>query len=211
MTTHRRIMLSALLLAATCFASPAGALGLEMGLKAGVNLARFRDISLSAEVKNRTGYVVGPFLALGVGGGLAVQGEALFSVEGSELRTAQGAYGNPPGSYTRIELSYVDVPALLRWTLLPGPVKPFVYGGPSFGLNLSGKSKTPGSPDRDLKNDLKPVDVRAAVGGGLRLDLLGLKLLGDVRYTTSLTNIYDTSSGIKTYNSVWTAAAGIVF
>jgi hypothetical protein len=110
-----------------------------------------------------------------------------------------------------VDLKYVEVPVLLRWTLLPGPVKPFVYAGPSFGFSLGGEVKESGLPDRDLKDQLRPVVRNGAAGAGVRLDLLGIKLLGDLRYTRSLQSIYDEPGILKAYSSVWTLSAGIVF
>ena len=181
-------------------ASSAGPL--ELGLKAGINYASLSgDYADLVDAKSQMGYVVGPFLSLGLGASLGLQGEALFSAEGAKT-------GGPNG---HLDLEYVEVPVLLRWTLLPGPVKPFVYVGPSFGYSLGGKKKESGVADRDLKDQMRPVVRNGAAGAGVRLDLLGIKLLGDLRYTRSLQSIYDEPGILNAYSSVWTLSAGIVF
>jgi len=194
------LVLPAALLLFLPLASSAGPL--ELGLKAGINYASLSgDYADLVDAKSQTGYVVGPFLSLGLLPSLGLQGEALFSAEGAKT-------GGPNG---HVDLKYVEVPVLLRWTLLPGPVKPFVYAGPSFGFSLGGKAKSSGFPDRDLKDQLRPVVRNGAAGAGVRLDLLGIKLLGDLRYTRSLQSIYDEPGILNAYNSVWTLSAGIVF
>lgn len=192
--------LSAMLLLLVPVASSAGPL--ELGLKVGINYSSLSgDYADLKDAKSQTGYVVGPFLSLGLGPSLGLQGEALFSAEGAKT-------GDPSG---RVDLEYVEVPVLLRWTLLPGPVKPFVYAGPSFGFSLGGEVKASGFSDRDLKDQLRPIDTAAAAGAGVRLDALGIKLLGDVRYTRSLQSIYDAPGVLDAYKSVWTLSAGVVF
>ncbi len=217
MSIRRRLAAALALATLVSLALPAaaGAAGLELGLKGGVNLSNFRgDFHDLADTKDQVGYVVGPFLSLGLGPTFAVQGEALFSVQGSKLNSTAAA--NLTGltasdlSDAHLDLSYVQVPVLLRWSVLPGPVSPFVYAGPSFGFNLSGKLKASGMQDQDLK-DLKSVDTGVAGGVGVRVGLLGLKLIGDARYTTSLASITSSTPSGSIYNSVWTLSAGVVF
>jgi hypothetical protein len=45
----------------------------------------------------------------------------------------------------------------------------------------------------------------------VQLNALGIGLLGDLRYRTSLHSIFDASGLASAYNSVWTLSAGVVF
>ena len=180
----------------------AGAKSLEFGVKAGVNYSSMSGAYADLiDAKSQTGYVVGPFLSTALGEALGVQAEALFSAEGAKAGSGSG----------HVDLQYVNVPVLLRWTLLPGPAKPFVYAGPSFGFALGGKVKQPGQPDIDLKDRLRPVDTSVAAGAGVRVDLLGLGLIGDLRYTASLQDIYQSSDILNARKHVWTLSAGVLF
>jgi len=172
-----------------------------LGIKAGVNESNltgsYADFIHS---KYETGYVVGAFLCQDLNPYLGLQEEALFN--------AQRSKGDAD---VRVDLQYVEVPVLLRFYVLPGPVKPFVYAGPSFGFKVSGKVKQSGQPDIDIKDRLRPVQTSVAAGAGVRLGLGGLGLIGDVRYLANTQDILKGGDVISVRVNTWTVSAGILF
>ncbi len=200
----------------------AHALGIEKGVKLGVNYANFRgEFADLANTEAKLGLVGGAFVALDFASDFAVQLEALYSMKGAKV-TAElvDDAGNPLGSFDSFfNVSYLEVPLLLRGTILPTRmVKPMVYVGPTFGFSLGGKLKNPapGSGDEDLP-DLEPVDVGAAFGVGASMSVAGRRLLADLRYTTGFTDIYKTDHSInsgpvaESINSVFTLMVGVGF
>jgi hypothetical protein len=193
-------------LAAACFVllsgiAAAGEMPFGVGVKAGVNESQLTGSYADViHAKYETGYVVGAFLCQDLGPSLGLQEEALFNAQRST-----GDHG------VRVDLQYVEVPVLLRFSVLPGPVKPFVYAGPSFGFKLSGKVTQSGEPDIDIKDRLRPMETSVAAGAGVRLDLGGLGVIGDVRYLANTQDILKSGDVISVRVNTWTLSAGILF
>lgn len=194
----------------------AGAVSLEKGVKAGVNLSSFHGAFADiADPKLKTGFVGGPFVALGFAPDLAIQVEALFSMKGARFSSERtDAEGNLLGRFdTFVHLSYLEVPVLLRGTLLRhAPVQPMYYLGPAIGFSLGGRmeSDASGLPSQDLK-DLKAVDIGLALGAGAGFKLGGQKILTELRYTTGFSDIYDITGNAESINHVFSLTAGLAF
>ncbi len=186
-----------LLLAGAANAKPLG-----FGIKAGVNSSSLSGAYADViNAKSQTGFVVGAFLVQDLSPYFGLQEEALFTAERSK---------SDPDS-VKVDLQFVEVPVLLRFSLLPGPAKPFVYAGPSFKFKVSGKVKRTGDPDIDLKDRLRPVNTSIAAGAGVRLDLGGLGVIADVRYTASTQGILKSDDVLDVRDHTWTLSAGILF
>jgi hypothetical protein len=192
----------------------AGAIGIEKGVKAGVNLASFRgEFADIADPKVKTGFVGGAFVAFGFAPDLAVQVEALYSQKGAKfegVRVDEG--GNPRGPFeTVVRVDYLEIPVLLRGTLLRGaPVHPVYFVGPTAGIDLGGTVETEHFDDVDLK-DLKGVDLGLALGGGAAFGLGRQKVTAEFRYTTGFADIYDLSGNAASINSVYSFLVGFAF
>ncbi len=212
MSLRRSVVVVALV--AAWLPGTATAMGIEKGIKAGVNLASFRgEFADIADAKTRTGFVVGGFLALGFAPDLAVQVEALFSQKGAKFEGVRtDEIGDPLGeSDTFVKLDYMEVPVLLRGTLLRGsPVQPVYFLGPTVGFSLGGTVESDGVPDEDLE-DLKGVDLGLALGAGARFALAGQKVTAEFRWTTGFTDIYDIEGNAESINNVFSVLAGVAF
>ena len=194
----------------------AGAVGIEKGVKAGVNLANFHgEFADIADPKMKAGFAGGPFVAFGFAPDLAIQIEALLSMKGAKLTSEEtDRAGHPLGEFdTFVNLTYLEVPVLLRGTLLrTAPVQPMYYLGPTIGISLGGKvrSDAPGRLEYDLE-DLNALDLGIALGAGVGFDLGGKKVLTEIRYTTGFTDIYDLEGNFDSINHVFSLTAGLVF
>ncbi|MBZ5696826.1 MAG: PorT family protein [Acidobacteriia bacterium] len=215
-----RHVLVTLLILAWALPAPARALGFEKGIKLGVNSANFRgQFADLFDTKPKLGFVGGPYVAVGLGPSFTVQAEALYSMKGSKV-TSQllSPTGGSLGKFdTFINVDYIDVPILLRGTLLPTPVvTPVFYAGPTFGFPLQGKVDAGVRGTQTLKrSDLKSPDVGAAFGVGIGIRIGGQQLLADLRYTTGFNNVYKINRTLysepvaESINSVFSLMVGI--
>ena len=212
--SHRHVAATFLALALLVPAAT-GAAVVEKGVKAGLNLARFRgDFADVAETKMKIGFVGGPFVAIGFAPDLAVQAEALFSMKGAKSSvTSTDEGGNPLGVYdTFWNLTYLEVPVLLRGTLLRGaPVQPMWYLGPTFGISLGGKVTTdPSATETDL-TDLNALDIGVAIGGGAGFKAGPRRILAEIRYTTGFADVYHIAGNLESINNVFSLTLGFTF
>lgn len=183
-------------------AAPAQAQGVEIGVKGGVNLAKFggKDASSFINPSNLTGYTVGGFLNFGTGSILSFQPELLYTLKGTSYQIA--------GMSADLKLGYVDVPllAVLR-TPLQGamPIRPYLLAGPvlSFRADCSGKvSNDNGAVSGKCGDDttVKTTDVGLTFGGGLGLPMGAGSLLLDARYGMGLSKVFDADDSADVKN-----------
>ncbi len=110
--------------------------GVQFGLKAGGNLATFTgsDVqNLDGLVKNKVGFVGGVFVAFNLGSVFTIQIEGLYTMKGA---TAQ---------YTDVDTTvvekiygdYIEIPLLFKVRIPTPLVSPFVFAGPSVGLQAA--------------------------------------------------------------------------
>jgi hypothetical protein len=156
----------------------------DVGLKGGIafsNLSNLRDaidFGGAVDINARKGVVLGPFVSVGISDSFAVQAEALFA--------ARGATATDGRNELRIELGYVDVPILARFT--PAANRPFyVLVGPSVNLNVSAKAVdvVPVEAEEDIKDDIKTAELALVFGAGLNLH----RGFVEGRYVAGLTSI----------------------
>ena len=194
----------------------AGAVGIEKGVKMGVNLSDFRgEFADLVGTQHKLGFVGGAFVAFGFAPDLAIQVEGLFSMKGAKAtstRTDEG--GNPLGEFqTFFNVNYLEVPVLLRGTLLrTSPVQPMYYLGPTVGLSLGGKvqSDLAGVREWDLTG-LKAVDFGLALGAGAGFKVGGKKILTELRYTTGFSGIWELDDALESINDVFSLTVGLAF
>jgi len=213
---HRRIAI-ALFALALLLPSAAGAMGIEKGVKAGADLSNFRgSFADLVDTKWKAGFVGGAFVAFGFAPDLAVQVEALYSMKGAKMSVQMtNSEGVPTGEFVDVfaNVNYLEVPVLLRGTLLKGsPVQPMYYLGPTVAFSLGGKVESDDSrvQSEDIK-DLKTVDFGLALGAGGGFKVGGQRVLTELRYTTGFTDIYDVSGNLESINQQLALTAGIAF
>lgn len=167
-------VMGALLLASQAFAQ----VQFAMGLKGGLNLAKF-DISQGvSNIENRTGFHGGAFALLKITK-IGIQPELQFSKQGSTFRA----------NTTDIEANfdYINVPIMLKLYLAAGLN---LQVGPQFGfLSTSELIETVGSVKtvKDAKNLLgKDSDMSLALGAGWDLPF-GLMI--EARYVVGLSDV----------------------
>lgn len=168
-------LVASLLVSCLLVAVPSWAQSISGGGTLGLVIGDTRSDEPLYDSTPKGGFAAGGFISFALG--------HAFSVEPQLFVVQKGARVNGQ----TIKLHYVEVPvvaalALPKW----GDVKPFVYGGPAFGLNVSAKAAVIGRPiDEDISDDIKGTDVGVTYGGGINIDRLTL----EARYTHGLSNI----------------------
>lgn len=96
-------------------------------------------------------------------------------------------------SSSKIKLSYLEVPVLLRLAIDGGMAKLYVMGGPSVGLLLSARESQDGEfgSDEDVKDDYKNFDFGLIGGAGISIPMNMIAFFIEGRYALGLSDILD--------------------
>lgn len=194
-----RILLSVTVgcLAALLVAVPAHAQ--DVGIKGGANFSRFvlDPDDPDVELKRLTGPTGGVFV-IGGRGAMAVQVEALYSVRGTKAIVG--------GAEQQIEITYLDVPLLLRFNGAPADGSVFyAVFGPTLGFRL--KVKDSSNPGVDVDDEVEKRDVGLTFGLGVQ----SAHVILDARYLYGLTDINATGSMGEIKHRAFSLTLGFVF
>ena len=142
------------------------------------NLTSTIDFHGDVDVKARRAAIVGPFVSVDINDIVAVQIEALF--------VARGATATDGFNELRIELGYLDIPMLARFT--PAGRLPF-YGlvGPSVNFNVRARAVdvVPAGEELDIDDDIKAAELAVVFGAGVTMG----RGFVEGRYMAGLSNI----------------------
>jgi len=161
------------------------------GVKGGVSASNW-SYSYRGEVTTfdfRTGVTAGGFVEIPITSRLTLQPEILWSMK--------GAISPDFGGLATRDLTYLDLPLLVRYSLAvttrKRKVSPYVFGGPTVGLLLSATSwyRWGGSrTGQDVKSHMSSADFGMVIGGGVQIHRLSV----ECRYALGLTNILNSDS-----------------
>jgi hypothetical protein len=163
------------------------------GVKAGGNFAEFGGDDQPDHLSRRNAFMGGGFVAFPINARLGVRGEVNYAQKGAE-----GDFLTTDGdTHTALyKLNYVDIPVLFTGDFPAGSSKfAFsVFAGPSFNFNVTHEAAVEEHGTLDLPN-VKSFELGAVVGGGVTYALEKFSLVGDARYTMSVTSISDDMAG----------------
>jgi hypothetical protein len=163
-------------------AMTASAQNFHFGIKGGADLHKIQGYSFKE--KFDLGYHAGVFAQIGLPGKLGLQPEIYYSQVNTEVaNSTTDIYGMPLMNVSEIKLSYINIPILLNFKVLPVLS---LQAGPQFGI-MTDKNK---SVYQSGKETFKSGDVGLAAG--LQLDLAKLRIYG--RYVNGLNNINNGST-----------------
>jgi opacity protein-like surface antigen len=186
------VLLGAILLANVTMAQ------FSLGVKAGANLTKIDGRSFKDEFQ--TGYHLGGFAEIGLGGKLGIQPEVLFNQYQSRVDTSfRDVYTNP--SYRDVKLNYLSIPLLLSYKL--GNSLSLI-AGPQFGILIDkDKSLVRNGQDAISNGDF-------SVLGGAQLKISKFRLSG--RYFVGLNDMKDIDQiddKSKWKNQGWQLSVGL--
>lgn len=165
-----------------------GQVQLSLGVKGGLNFAKFDVEDVGGSVKNKTGFNGGAF-ALFKFTKIGIQPELIFSQQGSKFTF--------DGNDVESNFDYINIPVILKIYLLAGLN---LQVGPQFGF-LS-KAEIDG---QDVKSSFKGADTSLGIGVGWDLPL---RFTIDARYNLGLSKIEDDPAFDAIKNQVIQVALG---
>ncbi len=148
---------------------------LQLGAKAGLNLANFSvsPAQPNTSFKLKPDFNAGILVYVPLFKNFGLQPEIMYSGQGSKINISNTDY--------RYNLNYLNVPVFFKYK---DPSGFFAELGPQLGVLLSGKVKVNGQ-SQDIKSSHKSTDFSAALGVGY---LSSINLGFDARYNLGLTN-----------------------
>jgi len=173
--------------------------GLELGFRGGVSVASASvDIDQTFDKSNRTGFAGGVFLNYDASL-LGFQIGAQYTQKGVDLEI--------DNVVNEFDLSYLEIPAVVKLGIPLGVVKPSVFGGAGLGFNTGCDSN-----GEDCGDDFKSTDWTGIAGADVAIYLGSISLWADGRYHFGLSDISDASDVVGDLkNRNWTLQAGIGF
>jgi hypothetical protein len=163
---------------------------------------------------------------------LGLQLEATFSQYGADniIETYIYSPGSPVlqsyGEFSVVDhvdmdLYYIDVPVLVKYTFSKFGSAPYIYAGANWGINVLGNTtivrKISESEEiyRDYKDDISAriryYEFAPVAGLGLKLNMGSLSLLIDARYKHGFKNLSNVDNGLGfTSKALW-ISAGLVY
>ncbi len=174
----------------------------------GIIGATYSQLSGIDNLDQRTGTMGGVSVVLPLAGPFSLQTEALV--------VSKGADGQLSTSTNGVQLTYAEVPVLLRLSVSrQSMLAPHVYAGPYFGYQVDCSVQGSDVDCDDLPGvSTKSVDIGGIVGGGVDLDLGGLVLTSGLRYEFGVSKVidFDTSNVRESArNGTFALYAGLSF
>lgn len=180
-------------------------LGINKGIKGGLNIATLRVDGDDFDPSSRTGIAAGGFLEIDPIGPLAVQAEVLYSQKGAEFEIL--------GQTAKSTADYIEIPVVVKLGLpLVPTISYHVHAGPAFAFKVSEDTESAFANASD-EDAFKSTDFGAVIGFGLEFEALISKVTVDARYTLGLTNVNndEADDAIDIKNGVVSVLVGIGF
>jgi hypothetical protein len=194
----------------------AAPLSAQFGMRGGVNLSRF--VGGDAVSDSDPGLNLGASIPLLRLGPISLVPEVYYAKKGGVME-ASALTGGASGMFD-FDLTYIEVPVLLKLTVPVGPLNAYVGGGPTYGWNLKCHFTPESDPNATAKEcgeqfstfdtAMKSADKGIVLNAGLNLPVLfglaGLNL--DGRLVRGLDRITETSNGSEVKNQAITLMLG---
>jgi outer membrane immunogenic protein len=118
------------------------------------------------ELSYKTGLVAGALLGVGVNDVFSIQIEPMFLHKGS-IADISGV------GKAHIRASYFEIPAMLKFVVGQGSIRPYLMAGPSFGFLLSAKQTAPFIPSsaEDIKDKSETFEFGLSGGAGMEFPI----------------------------------------
>lgn len=147
---------------------------------------------------SRTRFTAGVFADFDLFGKLGLQIEPGFVQKGANKDvTDQQTFEY---SRLRVDLSYLELPLLVKLKLMSSQTGPYLLAGPSFGVLLAAKEGNR-TGTADIKDQRKSYDVGLTGGAGLFLAAHKARLFVEVKYNYGLMDINDDAGDTSTLHS----------
>jgi len=196
---------SGLLLALSCalgLAMPASA-QIRLGVIGGLNLANVVvEPAQDPQFSNLTAFGGGVVAQIHLTENLALQLEPMYLQKGARLEGSFNDTDSDSGliftANVKAKLNYLEVPAMLKFTIGTSTSRPYVMAGPMLGFRLSAREMGSFSIsgleqkfDLDVKDQTQSIDFGIGFGAGVNFPVGRNSIFIQGRYALGLTNISD--------------------
>lgn len=187
--------LIAAILLAVVFSSSAQAQVLpKFGIKGGLNYSTFNNTD---DVEYKAGFIVGAFVDIPIPATpVSVQPEVLYATYGTNIKNSDAS----------LDISYLQIPVLLKFGFPTPAVSPNVFFGPYMGFKLKSEIKN-NDIAINLDDQTEDTDFGVVVGAGVDISKLRVAL----RYTAGLTNVAKSGFNDDSKNGALALTIGISF
>jgi hypothetical protein len=202
------VVLLGLALAGTAMAQETQEKAIDFGFKGGINLA---ELSYDPDpFEDGTGIDKSMYLRFGGGVVLSFNITPTFSIDANALYLMKGSKHTGDGLVyeeypeyvfdvdARVNLSYIVVNPMIRFSPVAGGVAPYFMVGPEIGFLMDAKMLTEVSGggetidgEEDIKDDLKSTDMALNFGAGFEFPSGSSTFFLEAQYSLGLTNISD--------------------
>jgi hypothetical protein len=182
-----------------------------LGVQVGGNIASASTSSqLSHSVAGNSGFLAGLVAETSLGRNFVVRIEPTYVQKGAEIEAAY--FGIPYNHLVRI--TSVDIPILVQYNILPGPLVPVAFLGANAGFNLSaedsyaaikiGNTVVTGSRRQimDLTDNCESFDLLLEIGAGVEYVIKEkTRIFVNARYSYGLLN--QVHEGYMIFDGTW--------
>ena len=192
MMVRRLLALTAALM---CAASASSASLLTLGVSAGLNMANVSADSVSGDTKYKSGVTVGVISELGLPGILGLRLAPSLVQKGTKLDPTPEGSLSPETSLSTLNLTYLDIPLMLRVGLGHSSWKPFISAGPSLGILLKAEQDSAGTTT-DIKPSLDTKELGFQAAAGFEIPMaLRTAIAFEGRYNAGIRDIRKSDEG----------------
>lgn len=184
---------------------------IEVGLKAGVNLANQTSDIDGYDTDGATGLYLGVPVRINVTENLVIQPEIAFMQKGASQNFELDVFGFKTETDAKSILNYIEIPIMAQYILGDGDIRPYVQAGPSIGIGMGTKTtgestttyedpftgqtvtETTDLDDSGSFEDagLSAIDFGVGVGAGAIMEVGPGNLSLNILYNLGLANILD--------------------
>ncbi len=162
------------------------------GVRAGVSAATLTGDFFSADgAEQRVGLVVGIYGAIPLRYGFMLQPEILYTQKGFKPTDSVSVSDTEP----TVELTYIEMPVLLKYPVYLGSLRLDPYAGPFVGFELSERLRIDevGDGTSEQTDNLVSPDAGFMIGSDLNLSLGTLEVVLGARYARGVRNLLEPS------------------
>lgn len=167
----------------------------RFGVSAGANLA---DMTDTDDADMRTGFLVGGSFMIQLSDRFSFQPELFYAQKGVKGAFVDDETSTPVS--IALKHDYIEVPLLARWSFLDraASVRPFILGGPTFGVSASCEAEgssggVSASVDCDEFASVNNFEVGGLLGAGLELPVGRSRMTVAARYGMGFSKVFDES------------------
>jgi hypothetical protein len=208
--------------------------GFFVGARASFGMVKFESITSARNFAEATwdNLAYGIMAGYNLTGNLSVQIEGIYSQYGADkiiptyIYSADSPVLQPYNSnsvvdHVNMDLYYIDIPVLLKYTMSEIGFSPYVYAGADWGINVLATTTIVRAVTldevtyREFKDDItdriKYNEFSPVAGLGVKMDMGSLSFFGDLRYKHGLKNLSNVDNGLGFKNHAFWLNVGLYY